>query len=54
MLQPRRFSYDSDTLGVAARFSEKGVPIVGIPKTIDKDLAGTDYTLGFDSALRND
>jgi 6-phosphofructokinase 1 len=42
-----------DTLGVAARLSEKGVPIVGIPKTIDKDLAGTDYTLGFDSALRN-
>ena len=42
-----------DTLGVAARLSDKGVPIVGIPKTIDKDLAGTDYTLGFDSALRN-
>ncbi|MGH9873240.1 MAG: 6-phosphofructokinase [Pyrinomonadaceae bacterium] len=42
-----------DTLGVAARLSEKGVPVVGIPKTIDKDLAGTDYTLGFDSALRN-
>jgi 6-phosphofructokinase 1 len=30
-----------------------GVPVVGIPKTIDKDLAGTDYTLGFDTALRN-
>jgi 6-phosphofructokinase 1 len=29
------------------------VPIVGVPKTIDKDLAGTDYTLGFDTALRN-
>ena len=42
-----------DTLGVAARLSNMGVPIVGIPKTIDKDLAGTDYTLGFDSALRN-
>src|SRR5215210_4652248 len=42
-----------DTLGVAARLAEKGVPIVGIPKTIDKDLAGTDYTLGFDTALRN-
>ncbi|MCM3905757.1 MAG: ATP-dependent 6-phosphofructokinase [Pyrinomonadaceae bacterium] len=42
-----------DTLGVAARLSEMGVPIVGVPKTIDKDLAGTDYTLGFDSALRN-
>ncbi|HEX8707625.1 MAG TPA: ATP-dependent 6-phosphofructokinase [Pyrinomonadaceae bacterium] len=42
-----------DTLGVAARLSEKGLKVVGIPKTIDKDLAGTDYTLGFDTALRN-
>jgi 6-phosphofructokinase len=42
-----------DTLGVAARLSERGVAVVGIPKTIDKDLAGTDYTLGFDTALRN-
>ncbi|HEX8474698.1 MAG TPA: ATP-dependent 6-phosphofructokinase [Pyrinomonadaceae bacterium] len=42
-----------DTLGVAARLSERGVPVVGVPKTIDKDLAGTDYTLGFDTALRN-
>ncbi len=42
-----------DTLGVAARLVQQGVPIIGIPKTIDKDLAGTDYTLGFDSALRN-
>jgi 6-phosphofructokinase 1 len=42
-----------DTLGVAARLAQKGVRIVGVPKTIDKDLAGTDYTLGFDSALRN-
>lgn len=42
-----------DTLGVAARLAPMGVRVVGIPKTIDKDLAGTDYTLGFDSALRN-
>jgi ATP-dependent phosphofructokinase / diphosphate-dependent phosphofructokinase len=42
-----------DTLGVAARLSQKGVQVVGIPKTIDKDLAATDYTLGFDTALRN-
>jgi 6-phosphofructokinase len=42
-----------DTLGVAARLSEQGARVVGIPKTIDKDLAGTDYTLGFDTALRN-
>lgn len=42
-----------DTLGVAARLSEKGINVIGVPKTIDKDLAGTDYTLGFDTALRN-
>src|SRR5438477_10464129 len=42
-----------DTLGVAAKLAELGVNIVGIPKTIDKDLEGTDYTLGFDTALRN-
>ena len=42
-----------DTLGVAAKFAGLGVNVVGVPKTIDKDLAGTDYTLGFDTALRN-
>ncbi|HET7113858.1 MAG TPA: 6-phosphofructokinase, partial [Pyrinomonadaceae bacterium] len=42
-----------DTLGVAAKLAPQGVQIVGIPKTIDKDLNGTDYTLGFDTALRN-
>src|SRR5215203_3943349 len=42
-----------DTLGVAAALAQHGVAIVGVPKTIDKDLAGTDYTLGFDTALRN-
>jgi ATP-dependent phosphofructokinase / diphosphate-dependent phosphofructokinase len=42
-----------DTLGVAARLAPMGVRVVGIPKTIDKDIAGTDYTLGFDTALRN-
>src|SRR5258707_12156852 len=42
-----------DTLGVAARLASLGVRVVGVPKTIDKDLAGTDYTLGFDTALRN-
>ena len=42
-----------DTLGVAARLAESGVSVVGVPKTIDKDIAGTDYTLGFDTALRN-
>ncbi len=41
-----------DTLGVAARLAHKGVHVVGIPKTIDKDLGGTDYTLGFDTSMR--
>ncbi|MFW6103349.1 MAG: 6-phosphofructokinase [Chloroflexota bacterium] len=40
-----------DTLGVASRLSSEGVNVVGIPKTIDKDLPGTDYTLGFDTAV---
>lgn len=42
-----------DTLGVAAKLAPRGINIVGVPKTIDKDLNGTDYTLGFDTALRN-
>jgi len=41
------------TLAIAHQFSERGIPLVGVPKTIDRDLAGTDYTLGFDTALRN-
>ncbi|WP_037604825.1 6-phosphofructokinase [Streptacidiphilus rugosus] len=40
-----------DTLGVAAALVEEGVPVVGVPKTIDNDLAGTDYTFGFDTAV---
>ena len=40
-----------DTLGAAAELSRRGVKVVGIPKTIDRDLAGTEYTLGYDTAL---
>jgi 6-phosphofructokinase len=40
-----------DTLGVAARLGDAGVQVVGVPKTIDNDLAGTDYTFGFDTAV---
>ena len=40
-----------DTLGVAHRLEKEGVNVVGIPKTIDKDLPETDYTLGFESAV---
>ncbi len=42
-----------DTLGVGYKLWKKGAPIIGIPKTIDKDIPGTDYTLGFDTALRS-
>ena len=40
-----------DTLGVAHKLYLEGVRVVGIPKTIDKDLSGTDYTLGFETAV---
>src|SRR5437868_5890817 len=41
-----------DTLGVASKlFSEFALPVVGVPKTIDNDLSGTDYTFGFDTAV---
>src|SRR3990170_5578292 len=40
-----------DTLGVAGRLEKEGVNVVGIPKTIDKDLPETDYTLGFETAV---
>lgn len=40
-----------DTLGVATKLHEMGVNVVGVPKTIDNDLAGTDYTFGFDTAV---
>lgn len=40
-----------DTLGVALKFHKMGIPIVGIPKTIDNDLSGTDFTFGFDTAI---
>jgi 6-phosphofructokinase 1 len=41
-----------DTLGVAGKLSEAGVPCVGVPKTIDNDLAGTDFTFGFQTAVQ--
>src|SRR5215208_6984941 len=41
-----------DTLGVAARlYGDFQLPVVGVPKTIDNDLSGTDYTFGFDTAV---
>jgi len=41
-----------DTLGAASRLhGEHGIPVVGVPKTIDNDLQATDYTFGFDTAV---
>ena len=41
-----------DTLGAARRLYEKGVPVVGVPKTIDNDLSATDYSIGFWTAVQ--
>ena len=41
-----------DTLGAAARLSDDGVAIVGVPKTIDNDLSATDVTFGFNTAVQ--
>lgn len=40
-----------DTLSVASRLHKRGVPVIGIPKTIDNDIDGTDQTFGFDTAI---
>ena len=42
-----------DTLGAAARLNgEHGLPVLGVPKTIDNDLGGTDMTFGYDTAVQ--
>ncbi|MGH9120584.1 MAG: 6-phosphofructokinase [Acidimicrobiales bacterium] len=41
-----------DTLGVANRLAAAGVPVVGVPKTIDNDLSATDVTFGFHTAVQ--
>jgi len=40
-----------DTISVALKLHEMGAKVVGVPKTIDNDLAGTDYCFGFDTAV---
>jgi phosphofructokinase-like protein len=40
-----------DTQGVAAKLHEAGLHVIGVPKTIDNDLSGTDCTFGFDTAV---
>jgi len=39
------------TLHIAHELYQKGVPVIGVPKTIDNDIGGTDITFGFDTAL---
>ena len=39
------------TLGIACRLMKDGIPVIGVPKTIDNDLRGTEITFGFDSAV---
>ena len=41
-----------DTLGVAEKLTGEGVPVVGVPKTIDNDLNATDFTFGFNTAVQ--
>ncbi len=41
-----------DTLGVAARLCAEGLPVVGVPKTVDNDLGATDFTFGFQTAVQ--
>ena len=41
-----------DTLGVARRLGAEGVNVIGVPKTIDNDLNGTDFTFGFQTAVQ--
>jgi phosphofructokinase-like protein len=40
-----------DTLGAASKLYKEGFKVVGVPKTIDNDLSGTDFTFGFDTAV---
>ncbi|OQA55725.1 MAG: Pyrophosphate--fructose 6-phosphate 1-phosphotransferase [Candidatus Omnitrophica bacterium ADurb.Bin277] len=39
------------TLKIASLLVKRGIPVIGIPKTIDNDLSGTDFTFGFDTAV---
>ncbi|HKZ55441.1 MAG TPA: 6-phosphofructokinase [Anaerolineales bacterium] len=40
-----------DTLSYALRLHDEGIPVVGIPKTMDNDVRGTDYCIGFSTAV---
>jgi ATP-dependent phosphofructokinase / diphosphate-dependent phosphofructokinase len=40
------------TMDITRRLHEEGMPVVGVPKTIDNDVCGTDFTFGFDTAVQ--
>ncbi len=40
------------SMGIAKKLADKGLPIVGVPKTIDRDIGATDYTFGFNTAVQ--
>ncbi len=39
------------TMAMSSKFAQKGIPVIGVPKTIDNDLPVTDFTFGFDTAV---
>ena len=43
----------NDTLTVASKLKEEGINTIGVPQTIDNDICGTDYSIGFHSAVKN-
>ena len=43
----------NDTLTVASKLAKEGISIIGVPQTIDNDICGTDYSIGFHSAIKN-
>jgi 6-phosphofructokinase 1 len=42
---------DREALGMAHRLASDGIPVIGVPETMDNDIAGTEYCIGFDSAV---
>ena len=43
----------NDTLTVASKLAKEGINIIGVAQTIDNDICGTDYSIGFHSAIKN-
>ena len=43
---------DRDTVNIAKKLSDEGIPSIVIPKTIDNDIYGTDFSIGFDTAVK--